>query len=116
MSQDKIETIKINEVEYVRKDQLKAVVVEKRDGAWTIGKNYIVRTVTMMITGRLIHLDDHEMVFQDAAWVADSGRFADALKSGKLNEVEPFPDEAIIGRGSVVDAALWNHALPRDQK
>ena len=114
--QKEIETIKINEIEYVRKDQIKAAVVERREGAWTIGKNYLVRTVTMMITGRLIYLDAQEMVFQDAAWIADSGRFADALTTGKLNEVEPFPDEAIIGRGSVVDAALWAHVLPREQK
>ena len=87
------------------------------NSAWEIGKAYLIRTVTMIDTGRLIAVTPHELVLTDAAWVADSGRFADALKTGKLNEVEPFPEgKVIIGRGSVVDAAEWLHPLPRSQK
>ena len=38
----------------------------------------------------------------DAAWIADSGRFMDAIKKGELNEVEPV-GEAMININSIVD-------------
>lgn len=70
-----------------------------------IGKNYLIRTVTMIQTGRLIWVGEKEIVMEDAAWVADTGRFADAIKdSQKFNEVEPFVSPIIIGRGSIIDA------------
>jgi hypothetical protein len=53
---------------------------------------------------------------EDAAWIADTGRFADALKSGKFNEVEPFPDgQVIVGRGAIIDA-IQISVTPREQK
>lgn len=76
-----------------------------------------IRTVTHHYTGRLVAVHEKELVLEDVAWIADSGRFADALKSGNFNEVEPFPDgPRIIGRGAVIDAGVWPHALPRTQK
>lgn len=87
-------------------------------GRWQVGECYFVRTVTHYLTGRLVAVDDRELVLTDAAWIADTGRFSDAMKSGTLNEVEPYPDgaEVIVGRGALVDAARWTHALPREQK
>ena len=84
--------------------------------AWQIGKTYLIRTVTMIDTGVLVSVTDKELVLKDAAWIADTGRFSDALKSAEFNEVEPFPDgEVIIGRGSVIDAVIIQKA-PRSQK
>lgn len=85
---------------------------------YQVGKNYFIRTVTHHYTGKLIKVFRNELVLMDAAWIADDGRFMNALEQGTLNEVEPFPDnqEVIIGRGSVIDATVWNHALPRKQK
>ena len=85
--------------------------------SWKVGKNYLVRTVTMIDTGRLVSFDDHELVLADAAWIADTGRWADALKSSDFSEVEPFPDgrEVIINRGAIVDAVEID-TLPRKQK
>ena len=42
----------------------------------------------------------------DAAWIADTGRFADSLKTCEFSEVEPFPQgrEVIVGRSAVIDA------------
>ena len=81
---------------------------------WKIGKNYFIRTVTMIQTGRLVDVTEHELVLEDAAWIADTSRFHEALKSGKFSEVEPFPDgQVIVGRGAVIDACEFNHALQR---
>src|SRR3990167_6108770 len=71
---------------------------------WEIGKIYLIRTVTMIDTGRLVAVTEHELVLEDAAWIADTGRFSDALQSATFLEVEPFPDgRVIIGRGSIID-------------
>lgn len=84
--------------------------------AWEVGENYLIRTVTMIDTGRLVAVTEHELVLEDAAWIANTGRFSDALKSLDFNEVEPFPDgRIVIGRGSVIDAVKVS-SLPRSQK
>lgn len=83
---------------------------------YTIGENYIIRTVTMIQLGRLEWVGDKELVLSSASWVADTGRFHDALKTGKLNEVEPFTNDVIVGRGSIIDASIWTHKLPKEQQ
>jgi hypothetical protein len=85
-------------------------------GPWEIGKNYIIRTVTMIDTGKLVAVGATELVLESAAWVADTGRFSGALQSCNFNEVEPFPKgKLIIGRGSVIDA-IQIPKLPKEQK
>lgn len=81
-----------------------------------IGANYLIRTVTMIDTGRLIRVTPTELVLEDAAWIADTGRFADAVAKAVFSEVEPFPaGQVIIGRGAIIDAVKIS-VLPRDQK
>ena len=83
---------------------------------WEIGSVYLIRTVTMIDTGRLVAVTDQELVLEDAAWIADTGRFSDALKKSEFGEVEPCPNgRVIVGRGSVIDAVQINVA-PRRQK
>ena len=83
---------------------------------WCIGKAYLIRTVTMIQTGRLVAVTSQELVLEDAAWIADTGRFANALRTGEFAEVEPFPDgQVIVGRGAVIDA-IQITVTPRDQK
>jgi hypothetical protein len=83
---------------------------------WVVGTCYIVRTVTYHVVGRLVGVTDHELVFESAAWVADSGRWHEALTTGKLREVEPFPAPVIVGRGSVCDATTWSFPVPAPLK
>ena len=83
---------------------------------WVIGSIYLIRTVTMIDTGRLVQVTEHELVLEDAAWIADTGRFAQAVEKAEFGEVEPFPaGRVIIGRGSVIDAVTIALA-PRSQK
>jgi hypothetical protein len=76
----------------------------KAESPYKIGKAYFIRTVTHYYTGRIERVTAKEIILSDAAWIVDSGRFHDALKTGKLNEVEPFTDEVIVGRGGIIDA------------
>lgn len=78
-----------------------------------------IRTVTYHYTGEVLDENDTTIVLTKAAWIADSGRFADAMKTGIFSEIEPYPDafEVVINRGSIVDYVRnWPHALPREQK
>lgn len=81
-----------------------------------IGKNYFIRTVTHYLTGKVVMVTPQEIVLQDAAWIADTGRFHDFIKTGALSEVEPFVDDVIVGRGAVIDATFWRFELPKVQK
>ena len=82
-----------------------------------IGKNVFVRTVTHHYTGRLTGFEQGGFLeLDDAAWIADDGRFADALAKGGLNEVEPYPGACLVSLGAVLDVSEWLHDLPRVQK
>jgi hypothetical protein len=81
-----------------------------------VGKNVFVRTVTHHHTGRLVGVADGFLELADAAWIADDGRFTQALADGALSEVEPFPGTCYVNVGSVIDVCEWLHDLPRKQK
>lgn len=73
---------------------------------YLVGANYFIRTVTHYLTGKLVAVHDQELVLENAAWIADTGRFTQALQQEEFSEVEPFPpgSPVIVGRGSIVDA------------
>lgn len=78
---------------------------EDDNSHWVINQNYFIRTVTHHYTGTLTRITAYELVLTNAAWIAEDGRFSEALKTENFSEVEPFPDgEIIIGRGSILDA------------
>jgi hypothetical protein len=100
--------------------ELKSLLCERGVNAhpWNINKNYFIRTVTHHYTGTLIAVYQQELVLRDAAWIADNGRFMQAVATGSFSEVEPFPDgrEVVIGRGSIIDAIEISFPIPRSQK
>lgn len=84
--------------------------------SFEIGKAYLIRTVTMHYTGRVVEVTDSDVVLEEAAWIADTGRYANSLVNGTLNEVEPYPERVSVCRGAMVDFAEWEHQLPKVQK
>lgn len=86
------------------------------DTAFEVGKSYLIRTVTLYYTGKINRITSKELVLEDAAWIADTGRFSECLTEGKFNEVEPFQDDVIIPKDSIIDGTLWKHKLPRAVK
>src|SRR5437016_2334962 len=88
-----------------------------RTGRWQIGQPYFIRTVTHHLTGRLVDVTEQELWLDDAAWIADDGRFAQAVATGEFAEVEPFPSglTVAVGRGALIDAVQIK-AVPRSQK
>ena len=111
----KPETIHIDDIEYIRKDAVeqKAFVAEDMDLGDMVGSAYFFRTVTYHVVGRVVGFIDATRIaiLADAAWVADSGRFTQAIKDGKLNEVEPI-GSCFVNLDTVTDCYPWNHSLP----
>jgi len=80
-----------------------------------IGEKWFFRTVTYHMVGRVTQKMGNFFVLEDASWVADSGRFMNAIKEGELDEVEPV-GKAILNIDAIVDAFPWKHQLPSEQK
>ena len=79
------------------------------------GNSYFIRTVTYHLVGKVVKKVGNFLVLKDASWIADSGRFMQAIKEGILDEVEPVGD-AIVNMDSITDAFPWKHKLPTEQK
>jgi hypothetical protein len=84
--------------------------------SFTVGDAIFVRTVTYHYTGKLVAVTDADIVLDEAAWIAEDGRFSQALATGELNEIEPYPGRCVVSRGAIIDWCNWTHALPRTVK
>ncbi len=91
-------------------------MAKKKVGFWQIGTSYFIRTVTHYLVGILVGVDEHELVLDKAAWIADTGRYSDAIKSGSFNEVEPYVGHVAVGRGGIIDATEYPFKLPLERK
>jgi hypothetical protein len=114
----KVDKLEIEGVTYIPEDSVKAKVIELNgsESVYEIGEKYLIRTVTMIQVGRLKKVTNQELLLEDASWIADTGRFHDCLKTGDFNEVEPFTNDVIVGRGAIVDAQRIDFELPKNQK
>jgi len=83
-----------------------------------VGKTVFIRTVTHHLCGDVLEFSDEEVALGNCAWIADDGRFHEAMATGKFNEVEPFPDgsRVVVNRGSVIDWTECKFASPRSAK
>lgn len=79
-----------------------------------VGEKFFFRTVTYHMTGRVKKIIGSIVELENAAWIAGSGRFMNAIKEGKLNEVEPV-GRAYLNINTVVDFFPWKHKLPEQQ-
>ena len=80
-----------------------------------VGGKYYFRTVTYHQVGEVKKIVGKFAFLKNASWVADSGRFMQAIKDGTLSEVEPVGD-AFVNLDTVVDFFPWTHRLPTEQK
>lgn len=81
-----------------------------------IGGTYFTRGA-FHHTGRVKDIRGKWLVLEDAAWIANSGRFSDCIE-GKADpaEVEPVTCPVYVNLAELCDAFEWRHALPRKQK
>jgi len=85
---------------------------------FVVGKNYMIRTITMIYTGKLVEVFEKELVLTECAWIPETKRWTDTCKNGEFEEVEPYPKEKkiIIGRDAILDAFEVDWKLPDKQK
>ena len=101
------ETLKIDEVEYVRKDSIQ--VQKRKEGIFEIGESYFIQSVTHYYHGTLIGVEtisgQSVLVINNAVQIPDCGPFHDFI-TGKTEptEIEPFSpeQEVFINIGSLV--------------
>lgn len=93
-----------------------AINYDKLEIPFEVGKAYFIRTITYFATGRVKAIVGNFLVLDEAAWIADTGRFRDAIVKGILSEVEPVDGDMYLNVQSITDAFPWNHKLPREQK
>lgn len=91
---------------------------QKTHTGYPVGKNVIVRTVTMIYTGRLESVTDSDLVLVDCSWIPETERFAQFVAEGAVRECEPYPDglQVFISRGALLDMCELKKDLPRKQK
>lgn len=85
--------------------------------SFEIGKAYFFQTVTLYFTGRIDAITDTDIVISEAAWIADTGRFADFIKDCEKGapEVEPMNRPYILSRSGII-GAIDAKTLPRSQR
>lgn len=94
--------------------ELRDLVTKQEDHGFRVGQKLFMRTVTYHITGEVVSIDGDFLTLKDPAWVADSGRFSDAIKSCKFAEVEPLPDGWRVNYTTITDCGPID-SLPRTQ-
>jgi hypothetical protein len=100
----------------MKKEMLAALAKSGEMMDFTIGETIYIRTITYHHTGRVIAETPLFVILEDAAWIAESARWADAIKTGALNEVEPVDVPVRVAKAAIVDITPWLHPLPRTQK
>ena len=110
-------TIEISEETYEAiKDQLSdGEKLEINSYEDFIGHSFFFRTLTYHWIGTVVKKVGNFFQLEDASCIFDSGRFMNAIKEGKLNEVEPV-GTAFVNIDSCTDLIPWNHFNPREQK
>ena len=83
-----------------------------------IGDNYFFRTVTYAWLGKfdgLVKIEDSVFIkLTNASWVADTGRFHEFVRDGKIEDYEKT-DVNYIAVHSLTDFFKWKHELPTGQ-
>jgi hypothetical protein len=81
-----------------------------------VNQKWLIRTVTFAVTGRIKAIKGKFLVLNEAAWIADTGRFGECIETGSLSEVEAVTVDVVVNTDSIVDAYYWVHELPRETK
>jgi hypothetical protein len=84
-------------------------------GHAAIGDKVLIRTVTLYHLGQIEAITNGFVTLAGASWVADTGRFGEALQTGKLSESE-YMGATSVAIPAIVDITTWTHELPTSSK
>lgn len=104
----------------IKKSDIAEAVANADETTFAIGEQVFVRCVTYHLTGRIVRISNIGLTYflhlADAAWIANTERFMNAIEEGKLSEVEPVTKEVRVNISTIVDCFHWDNPLPRKQK
>lgn len=110
----------IDEMTYGELKQIAAMFATKQADCThpLLGKNAIVRTVTMIFTGKLVEVTPTDLVLVDCSWIPCTDRYMNFVAEGSVQECEPYPDglPVYINRGALLDVCELKKSLPRSPK
>ena len=95
--------------------------ISKNDTFLEIGQNYLIRTITMIYTGKIKAIKGDEVLLENACWIAETTRWTDCLKACEVdadtafNECEPYINDVIVYKGTFLDITKISK-LPTLQK
>lgn len=80
-----------------------------------LDQNVFIRTVTHYFVGHVVGITEKEIYLDQCAWVAETARWSETLRDGKLNEVECYPPDLVnaVFRAGIIDVVEWRHELPK---
>ena len=68
----------------------------------------------MIYLGTLKAVNSTELLLEDCAWIPDTSRWSEFLNGKKPNEMEPYKEDVIIGRGAILDATIMTQKIKRE--
>ena len=103
-------TYQLKQAEYekvkhlITKEQTKYEAVENM-----IGGIVFIRTVTHYYTGRVKNITGNFIHLEEAAWIGDTGRFAQFMQGNPTEELETEPmGEIFVNLDTVIDISPYN--------
>ena len=67
-----IDSLTIKEIKHIQ--SLLKCTETKENSPYQVGQSYLFRLVTLYYTGRVKRVTPKEIILEDAAWIADTGR------------------------------------------
>ena len=113
-----INDLTIGQIKEIQTLLAKSQYENKKESCYPVGKNVIVRTITMIYTGKLSDVTATDLILTDCSWIPETGRYADFVSNGEVSECEPYPDDLLvyINRKALLDMCELRSPLPRSQK
>ena len=84
------------------------------DSFYKTGKDYVIRTVTMVYLGEIKSEGSDHIVLTDCAWIPDTSRWNEFLDGKKPNEMEPYKNDVIVYKGAILDATEVTKKIKRE--
>lgn len=82
-----------------------------------VGDGVLLMTDTFYWIGRVKKLGNTAVILEEAAWIADLGRFQNSMANGMsaINEAEPVPGNGVMAvmNEHIRTILPWNHSLIR---
>ena len=86
----------------------------KSNSFYKNGKDYVIRTVTMIYLGQIKDEDRETITLEDCAWIPDTSRWNEFLNGKRPNEMEPYQNDVLVYKSAILDATELTKKIKRE--